>query len=184
MTFQVPTESHHEFGLRTIQGMYYNATIFLFWYKCRIQWSLFSLRRNALGHDNYIVSYWQSWGSVTFWYRSGCGSGSSDLYLWLTDPERIREAQKRTVPTGPIRMREHWYPTFTSFFRDKAIKKFQNSRNQAFSYYGIFAWWWKDPEPVLDPHLWLTDPDADQGGPKTFGFGSGFGSESRTPWPA
>ncbi len=26
-------------------------------------------------------------GSMTFWYGSGCGSGSSDPYLWLTDPD-------------------------------------------------------------------------------------------------
>ncbi len=26
-------------------------------------------------------------GSVTFWYGSGCGSGSSDPYLWRTDPD-------------------------------------------------------------------------------------------------
>jgi hypothetical protein len=26
-------------------------------------------------------------GSVTFWYGSECGSGSSDPYLWLTDPD-------------------------------------------------------------------------------------------------
>ncbi len=29
----------------------------------------------------------------------------------------------------------------------------------------IFAWWWKDP----DPYLWLTDPDADPRGLKTYG---------------
>jgi hypothetical protein len=26
-------------------------------------------------------------GSVTFWYGSGCGSGSSNPYHWLTDPD-------------------------------------------------------------------------------------------------
>ncbi len=25
----------------------------------------------------------------------------------------------------------------------------------------------EDPEPNPDPYLWLTDPDADPGGPKT-----------------
>jgi hypothetical protein len=29
----------------------------------------------------------QRCGSVTFWYGSGCGSGSSDPYLCPTDPE-------------------------------------------------------------------------------------------------
>ncbi len=37
----------------------------------------------------------------------------------------------------------------------------------------ICALWWKDPEP--DPYLWLTDADADPGGPKT-----SYGSRSTT----
>ncbi len=35
----------------------------------------------------YSTSYMQCWRSVTFWYGSGCGSGSSDPYLWLTNPD-------------------------------------------------------------------------------------------------
>jgi hypothetical protein len=34
-----------------------------------------------------LVSSIQCLGSVKFWYGSGCGSGSSDPYLCLTDPE-------------------------------------------------------------------------------------------------
>ncbi len=42
---------------------------------------------------------------------------------------------------------------------------------------------WKDPDPHPDLYLWLTDPDADPGSPKTYGsYGSGSGcvSWSRT----
>ncbi len=70
---------------------------------------------------------------------------------------RIREAQKHMVRIR-IRMWIRNTVTFTSFFKDKVIKKSQNSRNQ-----GFFANWWKNP----DPNLWLTDPDSDPGGPKT-----------------
>ncbi len=41
----------------------------------------------------------QCWGSVTFLYGSGCGSGSSDPYLCLTDPD--------VDPGGPDS--EYWY---------------------------------------------------------------------------
>ncbi len=34
----------------------------------------------------------------------------------------------------------------------------------------------RDPDPGLDPYLWLMDPD--EGGPKTCGSGSGSGSGS------
>ncbi len=37
-------------------------------------------------HIKSCVMLHQCWGSVTFWYGSGCGSRSSDPYLWLTDP--------------------------------------------------------------------------------------------------
>jgi hypothetical protein len=57
----------------------------------------------------------------------------------------------------------------------------------------FFAWWWKnlepeiepdlDPDPNPDPYLWLTNPDANPGGPKTYRSyrsGSGCGSGSTT----
>ncbi len=50
-------------------------------------------------HDTHTHDTNQCWGSVTFWYGSGCGS--SDPYLWLTDPMRIRKAQKHTDSMDP-----------------------------------------------------------------------------------
>jgi hypothetical protein len=43
----------------------------------------------------------QCCGSVTFWYGSGCRSGSSDPYLGLTDQDAIWEAQKHKDPSDP-----------------------------------------------------------------------------------
>jgi hypothetical protein len=48
----------------------------------------------------------QCCGSVTFWYGSGCGSGSSDLYLCLTDPDANPGGPKHTDPVDPDP--EHW----------------------------------------------------------------------------
>ncbi len=31
----------------------------------------------------------------------------------------------------------------------------------------LSSWWQKEPDP--DPYLWLMDPDADPGGPKSYG---------------
>ncbi len=39
------------------------------------------------GRPQKIAYFLSVSGSVTFWYGSGCGSGSSDPYLWLTDPD-------------------------------------------------------------------------------------------------
>ncbi len=90
------------------------------------------------------LSFRQCCGSVTFWYGSGCGS--SDPFLWLTDPDGD--------PVGPEKHDpEYWY-IYIILQRFKEIKVFLI----------IFAWWWKDP------YLWLRDPDADPGGPKTYGI--------------
>jgi hypothetical protein len=35
-------------------------------------------------HNRGVVGHCS--GSVTFWYESGCGSGTSNPYLWQTDP--------------------------------------------------------------------------------------------------
>ncbi len=80
----------------------------------------------------------------------------TDLYLCLTDPDADPGGPKHTEPTDPDADPERWW---------KVTNKSQNSRNQDFL--TIFAWWWKDPEP--DPFLWLTDPDTNPGGPKTYG---------------
>jgi hypothetical protein len=60
---------------------------------------------------SFFMSGTQCFGSLTFWYGSGCGTGSSDLYLLPTDPVRIREAQEHTYPTDL----EHWYIYFYIF---------------------------------------------------------------------
>ncbi len=51
--------------------------------------------------------------------------------------------------------------TLTSFYKDKVIKKSQNSRNQGFCYYLCLML-----EGSPDPYLWLKDPDPDPEGPK------------------
>ncbi len=118
----------------------------------------------------------QWWGSVAFWYGSGCGSGFSDQYLWLmgSGSESGRPEQIRILRLGN-RMRIRNTGTFTSFFKDKSHKEVKNNRNQGFSCF--FAWWWMDPDPDPDPYLWLTDPNADPGGPKAY---VSYGSESPT----
>ncbi len=75
---------------------------------------------------------------------------------------RIREAQKHTVRIQRIRIRNT--DTFNHSSKIKSHKEIRKRRNQGFSYY---FWWWKDPDTA--PYLWLTDPDADSGGPKTYG---------------
>ncbi len=58
------------------------------------------------------------------------------------------------------------YRTFTSFFKD--IKSKRSHKTVGIKFLRtIFAWWSKEPDP--DPYLWLTDPDPDLGGPKTYG---------------
>ncbi len=78
---------------------------------------------------------------------------------------RIQEAQKHIDPTDPDADSEHWYRTLTSFFEDKKSKRSYITVIKVFL--AIFAWYWKDP----DSCLWLTNPDADPGGPKTW-YGS------------
>ncbi len=48
----------------------------------------------------YSLTRFQCCGSMTFWY----GSGSSDPYLCLQDPDVDPEAQIHTYPTDP----QHW----------------------------------------------------------------------------
>ncbi len=95
--------------------------------------------------------------SVTFWYRSE----SSDPYICPTHPD-VDPGRPKNLR---IRMRIR-----------NTVKKSQRSHKtvEVKVFLTIFAWWWKDPEPVS--YLWLMDPDADPGGPKTYGsFGSGCG---------
>ncbi len=119
--------------------------------------------------DNFYEK--QCCGSVTFWFGAGCGSGSVPvsngsgccsgwskniwilrIRLWILN---TRKKSKRSHKTVDIKI----FLTILVF--------------------SIFAWWWKDQEPDL--YLWLTDPDADPGGPKTYGsYWSGCGSRSTT----
>ncbi len=69
----------------------------------------------------------QCWGSLTFWYGSGCGF--SDPHLWLTDPD--------VNPGGP-KTYGSWFGTLVHLHHSskiKVINSLQNSRNQGFSYY-------------------------------------------------
>jgi hypothetical protein len=45
------------------------------------------LKKDGAHFYTEIITLKQCCGSVTFWSGSGCGSGSSDPYLGLTDPD-------------------------------------------------------------------------------------------------
>ncbi len=109
----------------------------------------------------------QCCGIVTFWQGSGSGSGSSDPHLRLTDSD--------TDPGGP---KTYGSGTLAHLHHSSKIKSHKKVTKtlEIKDFLTIFAWWWKDPEPdpAQDSFLWLTDPDADPGGPKTYGsYGSG-----------
>ncbi len=81
----------------------------------------------------YCWLAFQCSGSVTYWY----GSGSSDPYLWLTDPppdpilyaSELQDVNKKMC----LLLFEG---SFTSFFGDKKVtKNSQNRRSQGLSYY-------------------------------------------------
>jgi hypothetical protein len=98
---------------------------------------------------------------VTIWY----GSGSSDPFLWLTDPDpalfvsNLQDANKKLFCLLLFK------GTFASFFTNKrSLRSHKTVEIKVFL--TIFAWWWDNP----DPHIWLTDPDP--GGPKTCGSGT------------
>ncbi len=76
---------------------------------------------------------WQCCRSVTFLYGSGCGSGSSYLHFWLTDPDADPGGPKTYGSCGSgsgTLAHLHHLSKIKKF-----IKKSQNSRNQCFSYY-------------------------------------------------
>ncbi len=50
------------------------------------------------------------------------------------------------------------------FFKDKKSQRSHKTVGIKV-FLTILALWWKDPDQ--DPHIWLTDPDANPGGPKT-----------------
>ncbi len=108
---------------------------------------------------------------MTFWYgRSRCGSGSSDPYLRLTDPGGPKTYGSYGSGCG--------FGTLVHLHHSSKIISHKEVRIITIKLFlEIFSWWWKDPEP--DPYLWLTDLDADLGGPKTYGScGSGWGCGS------
>ncbi len=116
-----------------------------------------------------------SW-SVTFWY----GSGSADLFLWLTDPIRRRILLFSSV-TFKTPTTTKFSPFFAYYFsrvdlphslKIKSHKKSQNSRNKGFPYY--FCLMMEGSGSVLPTN---GDPALDPGGPKNYrSSGSGFRS--------
>ncbi len=103
----------------------------------------------------------------------------TDPYLWLMDPD--------SDPDPVIFVSDHrgfnrkkskfffFKGTFTSFFIDKkSLKSHKTVEINVFL--TIFAWCKKDPdpEPDLDPYLWLMDPKA------YWSYRSWFGSGSAT----
>ncbi len=96
------------------------------------------------------------------------------VYLWLTDldagPKTYGSYGPRSGSGTPLHLHHS--------SKDKKSKRSHKAVEIKVSL-TFFAWWWKDTEPEPDPDLWLTDPDADPGGPKTYGsygYGSGCGS--------
>ncbi len=84
-----------------------------------------------------LSAYLQCCGSMTFWCRSGSGSGSADPCLWLLDPDpAIFVIDPPPVPTNnnfSCLLLYEGTGTFTSFFKEKKVKKkSQSSRNQGF----------------------------------------------------
>ncbi len=71
--------------------------------------------------STYAQESWfhQCGGSVTFWCGSGRGSGSSDPYLWLTDPNADPVGPKTSKNIRFLRIRILNTGIFTSFFKDK-----------------------------------------------------------------
>ncbi len=107
------------------------------------------------GAGSGSVTFWQCYGSMTFW----CGSGSSDPCLWLMDPD--------PDPGSGSGYFRHW------------PSRCQQKTNFLKQFFLLITFWryiyiiFPDP----DPYHWLMDPDPD--GPKTCGPG-GFGSGSAT----
>jgi hypothetical protein len=125
---------------------------------------------NAYAKRLLGASHWsQCCGSVIFWYGSGCGS--SDPYIWLTEPDADPVEKKHKDPTEPDADSERWYN-----YKNKKSKR-SHKTVEIKVFLTSFAWRWKAPEP--HPYLWLTNPDGDPGGPKTYGsYGSGRGCGS------
>ncbi len=104
-------------------------------------------------HQRCVTYAKQCWGPVTFWFWSGCGSGSSDPYLWLKNPDADQGGPQNYESGSGC-----GFVTLVHLLHSSKIKSHEevtNSRNQVFLI--IFAGRWKDSDP---------DTDADPGGPK------------------
>ncbi len=140
----------------------YLTTLWLFifeeWFKCTCVPDLHSavLRLADTGYLSRIRFFHpgsQFWGSVTFW----CGSGSPDLYLWITDPK------KKFFFLQPC-PQAYYLQSKNSNLVLKCCVNILFFRKY-FSPLNTFMRKWKDP----DSDLWLINPDSDPGGPKTCG---------------
>ncbi len=81
------------------------------------------------------------------------GSGSCSFRQWLRDvKKKFTNFLCSFIIEGTFTVHLH---------HSSKIKKSQTSKNQHFFHF--FACWWRDPNPCI----WITDPDADPGGPKT-----------------
>ncbi len=83
----------------------------------------------------------QCCGSVIFWYGSGCGSGSSDPYLWLADPKVDLVGPKTYWSNGP--RSGYLSRTLVHLHHSSEIKSHKTEELKVFLI--IFAWWFGDP---------------------------------------
>ncbi len=111
------------------------------------RWAKFRTKFKS-NYQNYVLeqsvqikgilrTFLQCWGSVTFWYGSGCGSGSSDPYLWLKDPDRGSGKPKKPYGSGCEELVNN----------HKEVTKQKKSR---LSYYFCLM---MDPEPDSEPRI-------------------------------
>ncbi len=102
-------------------------------------------------------------GSVTFRYRSGAPC------FWLKDPDLaifvidLQGANKKLFFSTFSYLLLFEF-TFTSFFKDKKSEEGTKQLKSRFFF--------QEPEPDPDPYLWISDPDLDPGGTRTYGSGS------------
>ncbi len=109
---------------------------------------------------------------MTFLYRFGRGSGSSDPYIWLTDPNADPGGPTTSGSGCGFGTLVHLH--HSSKIKSHTLKKLQNSRNQGFSYY--FCLMMEGSGSVLVAN----GSGCGSGRPKTYGS-YGFGSGSATP---
>ncbi len=104
-----------------------------------------------------ITSFCQCCGFMTFWF----GSGSRSCYFCHWPSGR----QQKLIFYRSFLLITFWKYIYIIFQRQKVKRSKKNSRNRGCSYYFFFM------IEGSDPYLWLTDPDPDPGGPKSYGSG-------------